>query len=351
MERGKNKVRNSNIELLRIIAIIMVLAMHYLNENMGGALANINRGQHNYYIINIIESYSIIAVNLFIIITGYFMTNSTKINFSKIIKIIGIAYFYRVILYLLTVGIGKNHFGYGEVIRAININLSGGYWYIKTYIILCLLAPFINIMLGHINEKDHRNLIVIIMVFFSIWPSFFSEPPRSDDGYGIITFVLMYILGSYIKKYNVKKEKWYIYLIGYIIFAGITSICSILKLAHHWNYNFIFNILATISLLKMFLNISINSKIINHIATFTLPIYIIHINKYVYQLIYQDILKCNLFYDSNFFIIHMIISIIVIFILCIIIEGIRRLLCKALNKISNNIFDDNNINIYKIEEI
>lgn len=36
MERGKNKVRNSNIELLRIIAIIMVLAMHYLNENMGG---------------------------------------------------------------------------------------------------------------------------------------------------------------------------------------------------------------------------------------------------------------------------------------------------------------------------
>ena len=52
MERGKNKVRNSNIELLRIVSIIMVLSMHYLNENMGGALANINRGQHNYYIIN-----------------------------------------------------------------------------------------------------------------------------------------------------------------------------------------------------------------------------------------------------------------------------------------------------------
>lgn len=76
-------------------------------------------------------------------------------------------------------------------------------------------------------------------------------------------------------------------------------------------------------------------------------IYIIHINKYVYH----DILKCNLFYNSNFFIIHMMISIIVIFILCMIIEGIRRLLCKGLNKISNNIFDDNNINIYKIEEI
>lgn len=70
-----------------------------------------------------------------------------------------------------------------------------------------------------------------------------------------------------------KKEKWYIYLMGYIIFAGITSICSLLKLGHHWNYNFIFNILATINLFKIFLNISVNSKIINYIATFTLPIY------------------------------------------------------------------------------
>lgn len=127
------------------------------------------------------------------------MSNNTKINFNKIIRIIAIAYFYGVIIYLLTVVIGKNNFGYGEVIRAININLSDGYWYIKTYIILCLLVPFINIMLAHINEKDHRNLIVIIMVFFSIWPSFFSEPPRNDGGYGIITFVLMYIIGSYIK--------------------------------------------------------------------------------------------------------------------------------------------------------
>lgn len=68
------------------------------------------------------------------------------------------------------------------------------------------------------------------MVFFSIWPSFFSEPPRSDGGYGIITFVLMYIIGSYIRKYNMKKGKWYIYLIGYIIFAGITFIFYVLKL-------------------------------------------------------------------------------------------------------------------------
>lgn len=129
-------------------------------------------------------------------------------------------------------------------------------------------------MLANMNEKDHRKLIAIIMVFFSIWPSFFSEQPRSDGGYGIITFVLMYIIGSYIRKYNMKKGKWYIYLIGYIIFAGITFIFSVLKLGHYWNYNFIFNILATISLFKMFLNISINSRIINHIAIFTLPIYI-----------------------------------------------------------------------------
>lgn len=55
------------------------------------------------------------------------MSNNTKINFNKIIRIIAIAYFYGVIIYLLTVVIGKNNFGYGEVIRAININLSDRY--------------------------------------------------------------------------------------------------------------------------------------------------------------------------------------------------------------------------------
>ena len=46
-------------------------------------------------------------------------------------------------------------FGYGEPIRSFNISLSGGYWFIKSYIILYLLSPYINVMLNNIN-RDYR---------------------------------------------------------------------------------------------------------------------------------------------------------------------------------------------------
>ena len=76
--------RQSNYELLRIIGIFMILILHYCNSNMGGALniKNIPEGSFNYYLVRVFESFSIIAVNCFILITGFFSYNSKK-NKSK----------------------------------------------------------------------------------------------------------------------------------------------------------------------------------------------------------------------------------------------------------------------------
>ena len=63
-------MRKSNIELLRIILIIMIITLHYLNGGIGGALSNTNPNTFNYYLITFIESLCIVAVNVFIIITG-----------------------------------------------------------------------------------------------------------------------------------------------------------------------------------------------------------------------------------------------------------------------------------------
>ena len=99
-ENNTSISRQSNIELIRIFVILMVLTLHYLNPNMGGALKEINKGDTYYYVIKVIESFSIISVNLFIIISGYFMINSKKVSLSKIVNLALLAYFYGVILYL-----------------------------------------------------------------------------------------------------------------------------------------------------------------------------------------------------------------------------------------------------------
>lgn len=67
-----NQKRQSNIELLRIILISLIITLHYLNDSMGGELDHVLPGTSNYFISHTIESLSIIAVNVFVIITGYF---------------------------------------------------------------------------------------------------------------------------------------------------------------------------------------------------------------------------------------------------------------------------------------
>ncbi|WP_195515209.1 acyltransferase [Paraclostridium bifermentans] len=332
-ENSTSISRKSNIELLRIFAILMVLTLHYLNPNMGGALKEINKGDTYYYVIKAIESFSIIAVNLFIIISGYFMVNSKKVSLSKIVNLALLAYFYGVILYLFSVIIGKSNFGYGELIRSFNISLSGGYWFIQSYIILYLLSPYINIMLNNINKKNHEILIIISLLFFSIWPSFFDNAPKNDSGYGIITFIILYIIGNYIRRYFNSNKNFIHFFSVYVLCSIITTIAPKLNLKGYWDYNFIFNIIGAISLFMAFIKLDIKAKWINKISTFVFAVYIIHVNPYISKFLYIDILKCNLFYNSKYFIFHMILSILFIFILCLLIEVMRRYLITIIIKI------------------
>ena len=56
------KVRQSNIELLRIIMILAVIGLHYFNGQMGGLLNNVNPGSPDYYVSHVFESLFIILL-------------------------------------------------------------------------------------------------------------------------------------------------------------------------------------------------------------------------------------------------------------------------------------------------
>lgn len=175
-------------------------------------------------------------------------------------------------------------------------------------------------------------LINILVLFFSVWPSFFSAAPRNDQGYGIINFVLLYIIGDYIKKYISLNKKSFVYLGGYITCSMITTFCSIFSLGEYWNYNFTFNIIGSIFLFLTFLKLKIYSRLVNYISSFVLVVYIMDVNKYIFKLLYNNILDCKTYYYSKYFIVHMIGSVIVIFLVFILIEILRRIIFKVILK-------------------
>ena len=81
------KIRNTNIEILRILSILGVIILHYNNENMGGALAYTSDLALNKFILLFFECLSICSVNLFVLITGYFMCHNNNRNAFKPSKV------------------------------------------------------------------------------------------------------------------------------------------------------------------------------------------------------------------------------------------------------------------------
>ena len=85
-EKVKNEVkneRNSTIELLRILCMLMIILHHsYAHSNIKMQL-----NYTNYILFSILSLLGELTTNIFVIITGYYMVNK-KINTKSILKLI-----------------------------------------------------------------------------------------------------------------------------------------------------------------------------------------------------------------------------------------------------------------------
>lgn len=317
------KERKSNIELLRIIAMIMIISGHYfwilMNRNFGSVPKN-----NNYYLVSFFESIFIVGVNLFVLITGYFMIDKIKVNTRKIVTIITTTIFYSIIIYLIINITNKEIFSIKEFIKSIfSIIFYSEYWFIKTYIVLYLLIPFINIGLRNLNKNMFNRLLFILIIIFSVWPSFLPYSPDGRLGQSIMHFVVLYCIGAYLKLYfyDNKKRVW---IIRYFIFCIMTFICSISKIipaAAAWGNDFIFNICSSVCLFIYFSKINIKSKFINELASLMFGVYVIHINRYVAPILYSSVDKYS---ESSLLLINLTITTLYIFSICSIIDLFRK---------------------------
>lgn len=193
--------RNSNIECLRIVSIFMVLVLHYLNGSIGGALDQVDPTSLMHIVCVGVESFSIAAVNIFVIISGYFLIDSKKIKTSKIVSLYGVMVLYTLISFTIAFFAGETEISLRTFCDIFFPFIRGKKWFVQTYLILYIFSPFLNKMLNMLGKKEFQMLIIMQLFFFSLWPSFFPNPPSNDYGYGIVHFITLYSLAGYIKRF------------------------------------------------------------------------------------------------------------------------------------------------------
>lgn len=345
-----NKERNSNIELLRIICMLFVIAGHVIMKYKNDTL-----GTSEYYISNILRSFFMVAVNCFIIISGYF---GIKLNFKKLIKISIQVSFYSITIYLITIFWGIHDINIKKDILILFPIITKRYWYITIYFVLCLISPLLNIIVKSLNKQQYKYLIIGLFILFYFLPtiSYTINAPTitADSGYGIVNFICLYFLGRYISLHYKESKSSAFYAIGFIISSLILFLSNhilTLVLGFYFNsfisYDTIFCFISAFMLFMTFKKLSFTSNIINNLSKYALVAFLIHMHPTFIDYLFYNIFKIDKYFGIEYLTIILIIPIIV-YGFSWIIEFIRVKLFNTMeDKIINNIISTKNIeNLY-----
>lgn len=347
------KERSSNIELLRIIAMLFVVTLHYLGK--GGAL--LPWGDENFgtntYIAWAINAFALVAVNVYVLISGYFLAES-KFRLSRILKIWFQVFFYSagVWLVLLALGMVPSEFFAGYWISMFLLPItSQHYWFASSYIFMCLLAPFMGVAVRKMTKRQLQTCIVVLMLLFSrIWRIVLPmSTPIDDRGYGIIWFVCLFVIAAYIRLYVPANGKWVKPLLIYVassaaLFLSLPVLGTITqkvgKMVEYYDvlyeYNAPLTIIGAVALFLAFRNMKIGKgnagKVLNWVAGCTFGVYLLHEHALL-RGFWNSFWNVNEMCQTSYFVPHMIGVVLAVFLAGCIAEAFRQVLFFGISKI------------------
>ncbi len=299
MENRLNIQRKSNIELLRVIAILFVVTVHVTFGATG-----IPESEENYTIPTLlVESLTLIGVNLFVLISGYFSISLKKYSIANILFI---CLFYGVLK--LVVEIINNEFSLKYLLF-----VSSSNWFIVAYLGLMLASPLLN---QYADTCSKRNLLITILSFiiFQFWFGNIELWANKSFAYGysVMSLSILYLIGRFLKHYGIPVWMSRFGLLLYLLSSLFTSCLAVFLLRQDlpqstikelllrvYSYNSIIVITASIAFFSVFANWQIPYvKFVNRIAKSSLAVLLIHTIPSI-QLFLQNFFYVNVWQGIN----------------------------------------------------
>ena len=232
--------RNLNIELLRILAMLLVVYCHMIihvdfTNGTSRIVLPMFPGWKSAISFTIVQ-YGQVGVSIFFMISGYFLVKK-QFSWRRIFSTWFQMFLYAALCLVIAI-IAKQFrplpFGTNEllsgsqtldtVLWSLFPFLYNSYWFIDAYILMLLLSPFINTVYAHMSRKQILALIALLM-FIGTWPLFFG---RANHWNNVVYAVLGYIIGAYIQTYRDSLQA---------ISNGALAICTVLCTALMLGFN------------------------------------------------------------------------------------------------------------------
>lgn len=319
------KQRSSNFELLRIVCMLLIICGHIVMVHGYDEV-----GDSSWYIKQVVNPFCTIAVNVFVLISGYF---GIKLDTKKLWKLNWMVTFYCVAFLLMAYYVGIHSFDARKDWMQFVPVVTKQYWFITVYFALCFVSPFLNKLVEVLEKDMYKKLLLTCFALFVVLPSFAVilnfKTITLDSGYGLINFMFLYMLGRYISLHFSPTWNRYIYLIGYFCSMSVMAAFQILYskiLGFDFDalisYDTLFTFTGAVSLFLFFQQLRFTSKIINALAAPCFAVYVIHINPIIFKPLFEDVFDVKSYNGMSYIACHILLPV-VIYIVCAVLEIIR----------------------------
>ncbi len=268
--------RESNIELLRIVAMLMVLLLHANYESLGGvSLTDIGDSPISSFGKALAEQMCIICVNLFVLISGWFgIRPSIKGGLSILFQV----FFFHALIVALFLGIGEP---VSLHTIAVGFYLGCPYWFITAYLVLYAISPILNAFIDRANPRVYLSVLSAFF-FLEFAYGWLTNAAAFINGYTAISFVGLYLLAQFIRRYSRRLSSIGVgaNLSLYLLFSVVPVILYFLT-GHKFNmlaYSSPFVILSSVFFFLAFRKMELSSRAINYLACSSLSIYLVHMH-------------------------------------------------------------------------
>lgn len=288
--------RQANFELLRIVAMMMIIVLHYLNKSNLILLYTEEYSAVN-YAAHLAEAFCIAAVNCYVLLSGYFLVESVW-KPGRVVSLAAQILFYSILIPVILICAGVITAGDLSVYDWLNFVLpieTEHYWFATAYLILYVLSPLLAAGVKAVQKKTLQVIIGLMVLFYSVWKSIVPATLATDRyGYDYGWFICLFLIAAYLRLYGCpkleKKRNAVLLYLGmslgiFLLSAAAGTLAQMLPpLGYYMNmpatYNHVLCLLGSVGLFMAFKDMKPwegrIAGVIRGLAPYTFGVYLLH---------------------------------------------------------------------------
>lgn len=292
-------VRQSNYELLRILAMLMVVAHHFV-RNAEPSLETYPFGI-KWLLFFVMEAGGEVGVDVFLGISLWFLTTrdvTTEMVRRQLVKTEAVLLSYSVPLFFVSRLLLHEEEPRYFFMASVFPTISSMWWFMTAYAFLLVFLPFLLKGLRALGQRMHAQLVYVTIVVVGALPMVtFSVLPVS----ALTSFFALAIVVSYLRWYPSKVMErpgagWLLLVGSLVVGVGLGVLVKLLpqSIANNdpmrwmWSPSSPFVMGEAIGLLLVFGRLQIQSRAVNFVAKSTVGVYLLHEHPVIRGLLWRS---------------------------------------------------------------